>query len=44
MKNAEKSYNTNLAAEYYVMSLLCRLGKDAYLSLGKYPTVQPLFG
>ena len=34
MKNAEKSYNTNLAAEYYVMSLLSRLGKDAYLSLG----------
>lgn len=26
--------NTNLAAEYYVMSLLSRAGKEAYLSLG----------
>jgi len=27
-------YNTNLASEYLIMSLLCRVGKDAYLSLG----------
>ena len=27
-------YNTNLASEYLMMSLLCRAGKDAYLSLG----------
>ena len=29
-----KSYNTNLASEYFIMSILCRAGKDAYLSLG----------
>jgi hypothetical protein len=34
MKNAENLYNTNLASEYLMMSLLCRAGKDAYLSLG----------
>lgn len=34
IKNAENSYNTNLASEYLMMSLLCRAGKDAYLSLG----------
>jgi hypothetical protein len=33
-RNAEISYNTNLSAEYYVMSLLSRIGKEAYLSLG----------
>jgi len=33
-KNADASYNTNLASEYLMMSLLCRAGKDAYLSLG----------
>lgn len=33
-KNADKNYNTNLASEYLIMSLLCRDGKDAYLSLG----------
>ncbi len=33
-RNAETNYNTNLAAEYYVMSLLSRTGKEAYLSLG----------
>lgn len=31
---AEANYNTNLASEYYMMSLLSRSGKDAYLSLG----------
>lgn len=34
MKNADTNYNTNLASEYLIMSLLCRAGKDAYLSLG----------
>lgn len=34
MKNADTNYNTNLASEYLMMSLLCRAGKDAYLSLG----------
>jgi hypothetical protein len=33
-RNAENSYNTNLASEYLMMSLLSRSGKDAYLSLG----------
>ena len=33
-RNAENSYNTNLASEYLIMSLLSRVGKDAYLSLG----------
>ena len=33
-KNADTNYNTNLASEYFMMSLLCRVGKDAYLSLG----------
>lgn len=33
-KKAETNYNTNLASEYLMMSLLCRVGKDAYLSLG----------
>lgn len=31
---ANNSYNTNLASEYLMMSMLCRAGKDAYLSLG----------
>lgn len=33
-KKAENNYNTNLASEYLMMSLLSRAGKDAYLSLG----------
>lgn len=33
-RDAETNYNTNLAAEYHVMSLLSRTGKEAYLSLG----------
>lgn len=33
-KNADTNYNTNLASEYLMVSLLCRAGKDAYLSLG----------
>lgn len=28
------NYNTNLASEYFAMSLMCRSGIDAYLSLG----------
>lgn len=32
-------YNTNLAAEYYVLSTLYRLGVDAYLTLGNKKSV-----
>lgn len=34
MRNSDNNYNTNLASEYFVMSLMCRAGKEAYLSLG----------
>lgn len=30
----ETNYNTNLASEYFIMGILCRTAKDAYLSLG----------
>jgi hypothetical protein len=33
-KSGDASYNTNLASEYLMMSLLSRCNKDAYLSLG----------
>jgi hypothetical protein len=33
-RNAENNYNTNLASEYLMMSLLSRTGQEAYLSLG----------
>jgi len=33
-KSGVTNYNTNLASEYLIMSLLSRVGKDAYLSLG----------
>ena len=33
-RNADNGYNTNLASEYLMMSLLCRAGKHAYLSIG----------
>jgi hypothetical protein len=36
------SYNTNLAAEYYVMSVLHRLGIEAYLTVGNKKTVDIL--
>lgn len=32
-------YNTNLAAEYYVLSTLYRLGVDAFLTLGNKKSV-----
>lgn len=34
-----KSYNTNLAAEFYVLSMLHRLGYDASLTLGNKKSV-----
>lgn len=34
MRDQDNNYNTNLASEYLVMSLMCRAGKEAYLSLG----------
>lgn len=36
---SEIGYNTNLAAEFYVMSVLHRLGADAALSLGNKKSV-----
>ncbi|MCC7001969.1 MAG: hypothetical protein IT357_07420 [Gemmatimonadaceae bacterium] len=35
----EKGYNTNLAAEYHVMSVLHRLGMNASLTLGNKKSV-----
>lgn len=34
-----QSYNTNLAAEFYVLSVLHRLGADANLTLGNKKSV-----
>jgi hypothetical protein len=36
------SYNTNLAAEFYVLSMLHRLGLDAFLTLGNKKAVDIL--
>jgi hypothetical protein len=36
---ADKSYNTNLASEFYVLSALHRLGLDAVLTLGNKKSV-----
>ncbi len=36
---SEKSYNTNLASEFYVLSALHRLGLDAVLTLGNKKSV-----
>ena len=36
---AEKNYNTNLTAEFYVLSILHRLGIDATLTLGNKKSV-----
>lgn len=35
----EISQNTNLASEYYVLSMLYRLGLDAYLTIGNKKSV-----
>lgn len=35
----EKGHNTNLAAEYYVLSILYRLGVNAHLTLGNKKSV-----
>jgi len=35
----ERSYNTNLAAEYYVLSILYRKGVEAYLTIGNKKSV-----
>jgi hypothetical protein len=35
----EKTGNTNLASEFYVLSMLYRLGVDAYLTLGNKKSV-----
>lgn len=36
---SEKSHNTNLASEFYVLSVLHRLGLDAVLTLGNKKSV-----
>jgi hypothetical protein len=36
---SEKTYNTNLASEFYVLSALHRLGLDAVLTLGNKKSV-----
>jgi len=36
---SEKSQNTNLASEYYVLSMLYRIGANAYLTLGNKKSV-----
>ena len=36
---SDKSYNTNLASEFYVLSALHRLGLDAVLTLGNKKSV-----
>lgn len=35
----EKGHNTNLAAEFYVLSILYRLGINAHLTLGNKKSV-----
>ena len=35
----EKGYNTNLAAEYYVLSMLYRVRANAYLTLGNKKSI-----
>lgn len=35
----QKKYNSNLAAEYFVLSMLYRLGANAYLTLGNKKAV-----
>jgi hypothetical protein len=39
---SEKGYNTNLAAEFYVLSMLHRLGANALLTLGNKKAVDIL--
>mgnify|MGYP001617688514 CR=1 FL=1 len=36
---SEKGHNTNLAAEYYVLSMLYRVGANAYLTLGNKKSI-----
>jgi hypothetical protein len=42
MKKAPIPYNTNLAAEFWVLSALCRLGVEAHLTLGNKKSVDIL--
>jgi hypothetical protein len=39
---SEKKYNTNLASEYYVLSMLHRLGASAILTIGNKKSVDIL--
>lgn len=36
---AKSGYNTNLASEFYILSMLHRLGADAMLTLGNKKSV-----
>ena len=38
----EKTLNTNLASEYYVLSMLYRMGANAYLTLGNKKSIDIL--
>lgn len=38
----EKNHNTNLASEYYALSMLYRMGADAHLTLGNKKSVDIL--
>ena len=42
IKIGERRYNTNLASEYYVLSMLYRVGVEAYLTLGNKKSVDIL--
>ncbi|MBD3637418.1 MAG: hypothetical protein HUJ25_08705 [Crocinitomicaceae bacterium] len=39
---SKKGYNTNLASEFYVLSMLHRLGLDAYMTLGNKKSIDIL--
>ena len=39
MSSDQKNYNTGVAAEYYVLSLLYRLGYEAYLTVGNKKSI-----
>src|SRR5205085_7782224 len=39
MKKRQSNYDTNLASEFFVMSVLHRLGLEAYLTLGNKKAV-----
>lgn len=42
MSMSQKTQNTNLASEYYVLSMLYRLGVNAYMTQGNKKSVDIL--